>query len=308
MTDVSLIIIQYGEVGLVETLLDSLRNHPDRRLISEVIIVDNGLGLTNSQRDSLLTDNLVTAVVQNEEEGYASGINTGVEASTGDALILSNNDVEWLSEHSIEPALKTMAKPEVGVVGPQLVFPDGTWQRSYGRIPSITTAMLSILFLDSLAHLVSAWRFKHNVQGNLEPGYIDGAFMIVDRICFERVGGFDQSFEFYVEDAEFCMRARQMGWNLLFEPGSRIKHIRGASSSSSEKAEYSRRLLQAKRALISTYGGEIRARIFVFLTVLHMWERKVVYGLAARLLGGPWEDRAEQAADRFSGIFYRERE
>ena len=216
---VSLIIVHYGDPGLLWNLLASLEHHPDKRLVDEVIIINNGLSLDKGERVRLEAyKNLLVKIVDNPQNSYASGVNRGVAASHGDIVVISNNDIEWLPTFSINSSVDYLERDRrIGVMGPQLIYPDGSWQRSYGRLPSVKEAMMSLTMLDSVWHGIVRLAFRHNWlrRGPKRVGYIDGAFMVVRRSCFEELGGFNEEYSFYGEDADFCWRAWKKGWNCL---------------------------------------------------------------------------------------------
>ncbi|GFN23664.1 hypothetical protein TAMC210_19810 [Thermanaeromonas sp. C210] len=117
-------------------------------------------------------------------------------------------------------------------MGPQQVFPDGKWQRSYGDIPGPLSSIKNILGITSSKHLLKAltWPWFRWDRKPREVGYIDGAVMAIRREAFEAVGGFDEDFFFYGEDVDFCMRLRKAGWKVVFLPEAKVIHVRGGSS------------------------------------------------------------------------------
>ena len=205
---VSLIVIQYGPFDLLLRLLTSLAEHPDRKLLDEIIVVDNGPSLSREARGRLKTMPLPVCVVENRRaSSYAAGVNLGAAVARGNIFIIANNDVDWSSTSSIQPLLEVLHCPGVGITGPQLVYPDGRWQRSYGLFPSLREIIASLMMLDSLSHWTEAMRF-HLGWNSTRPRvvrYVDGAFMAVQRACFTQVGGFDETMSM-LEDTELSLR------------------------------------------------------------------------------------------------------
>jgi len=299
---VSLIIIHYGNPGPLWNLLASLENHPDKRLIDEVIVVNNGLSLDKGERVRLETyKNL--KIVDDPQNSYASGVNRGVAASHGDILVISNNDVEWLSNFSIQALLDHLRRePCIGVVGPQLVYPNGTWQRSYGIFPSIWEAFISLIMVDSLGHGIIMWVFRHNwlPRWPKKVDYIDGAFMVVRRSCFEELGGFNEEYSFYGEDADFCWRAWENDWKVVLVPNTRVMHVRGASSTANALEDYTIRLIKAKQKFVQEHFGIHQAEWYRKLIQLALFERFILYNFVAKLTHSPkWQQRAFQARVRY---------
>ena len=75
MVDCTLIVIHYGDLSLTKSLLRSLEDHPDKSLITEVIIVDNGSELSETKSKQLRQKDIVTCLVKNEQKDYSSGVN-----------------------------------------------------------------------------------------------------------------------------------------------------------------------------------------------------------------------------------------
>jgi N-acetylglucosaminyl-diphospho-decaprenol L-rhamnosyltransferase len=281
---VSAIVIQFGSLHLLERLVASLAGHPDAALVAELIVVDNGQSLPPDWVAGLVTGArpLEVRVVGNPETSYASGVNLGASVARHQALLIMNNDIEWLPGHSITPLLASLARDGVGVVGPQLVFADGTWQRSFGDFPSLRSALRSATLLDTLDY----WRASRTMNTQVEVPrlveYVDGAFMLVRRECFAALGGFDTASPFYAEDADFCYRARAIGWQSWFEPRARVLHLRGASSSKDALTRYTIKLLRGMAWFVRKHRGPYEAEAFVRLYRLAMWERAVLYEAIAR--------------------------
>jgi len=307
LVKLSLIIVHYGNPRLLWNLLASLEHHPDKRLVDEVIIVNNGLSLDKGERVRLETyKNLLVQIVDNPQNSYASGVNRGVATSHGDILVVSNNDIEWLPNSSIQALLDHLRRePRIGVVGPQLVYPDGTWQRSYGRFPSIWEAFTNLTMLDSLWHSIIMWTFRHNwlPRRPKRVDYIDGAFMVVRRSCFEELGGFNEKYSFYGEDADFCWRARKNGWKVAFVPDARVMHVRGASSTANALGDYTIRLIKAKLKFVKERFGIHQAKWYRRLIQMALFERFILYNFVAKLTHSlNWRQRAFRARVRYYAV------
>lgn len=297
----SLIVINFGAPKLVRALLASLRDHPDRELMREVVIVDNGYPAAGDSRDTIRPADYpyVVKFVQNPDRSYASGINRGVEASSGDPMIVSNNDVEWLKVPMLRPIIELLERDShVGVAGPQQVFPDGGWQASHGTFPSIRQALLSLL-LTQVAR--NAWEARRFHRGSASPirtvEYVDGAFMVIRRACIEALDGFDERYAFFGEDTDFCWRARQAGWRAAIVPQARLMHVRGATSTEIEPDKYAELRLTARCRFMAIHFGSKAASRYARLWRLRAWELAVIYGIIAQIRRTPrWRRRAELAA------------
>jgi GT2 family glycosyltransferase len=303
--DVSIIVINYGRADLVVNFLRSVESSNDLDLIREVIVVDNGYPQEGSFVDifDAYRFPFMVKCVKNAERSYASGVNRGAALAEGGFLLIANNDVELLPNCSIRPLLKYLwENPQVGIVGPQQIYPNGAWQRSYGCFPSLKEMLNGLVMVDSIRNQFwkLAFRSKWLTRRPKKVEYIDGAFMVVRRSCFEDLGGFDESYTFYGEDVDFCWRAKQKNWEVVFIPNVRVIHIRGASSTINDLANYVGRLLEVKQRFVRERFGLRRARWYVKLMRIVFWERFAVYTLIAKILRSRnWRQRAFQARVRY---------
>lgn len=284
----SLIVVNYGNQHLSNNLLGSLSRHPDRHLIREAIIVDNGYPDMGDARTVVDTTTVPFPVrfLQYRGQSYSACINAGASECDSPVLLLSNNDVEWLPGHSIAPVIEQLLQtPSIGIAGPQLVFPDGRWQRSAGVFPSLIEGIQTLCFFGVIHNRIATARFRSGVfPATQDVDYVDGACVAVSRACFTAIGGWDLAFEFYACDADFNWRAKQAGWRRVLVPQGRVMHVRGASSSSVLKREYAKRLFAAKRRMVERMHGRGAAACYDVLQRLAALEYALVY----RVLDGIW--------------------
>ena len=175
-------------------------------------------------------------LVEPANAGFAAGVNRGARETAAEYLLLVNPD------SFVEPGLPARlaawmdAHPEVGIVGPSISNPDGSTQASARRFPDFTTAIAGR----------SAWLTRvlpgnpltrHNLPyARTAPGepievdWVSGACMMIRRGTFDQLGGIDEGFFLYWEDADFCRRAKQAGWRTVYLPVPGTVHIGGASS------------------------------------------------------------------------------
>lgn len=277
----SLIVVNYGNQHLSNNLLRSLSRHPDRHLFREAIIVDNGFPEMGDARH-IVDPGLVpfpVRFVQYHGQSYSACINAGASECDSPVLLLSNNDVEWLPGHSISPVITHLLEhPTVGIAGPQLVFPDGRWQRSAGMFPSLYEGLQSLCFVGVAHNRIAAARFRRGIPSSSHAvDYVDGACVAVSRACFTSINGWDPAFEFYACDADFNWRAKQAGWKRVLVPDARVMHVRGASSSAVFKRMYARRLFAAKRRMVERMHGRGTAVCYDVLQRIIALEYALVY-------------------------------
>jgi len=172
-------------------------------------------------------------VIDQENKGFGAGNNAGMRVASGRYYLLLNPDA-WLTEGALERLVAFADEhPEAAVVGPRLLNPDGSLQRSVRGYPSPWRIATEYFFLRKLAprtHALNAFfgeQFDH--ESVREAEYLFGACLLVRREAVDEVGGFDEDFFLMSEEVDWCYRFREAGWKVLFYPGAEVFHVVGAS-------------------------------------------------------------------------------
>ncbi len=169
-------------------------------------------------------------VIRNQENaGFGRANNLGAAKAEGRCLFLLNSDT-LVTDGCIQRLLGELdADEKLGAVAPRLTGADGQPQKTADILP------------DPIADLFPAvrrrrrWRVclaAENGQPLPPEGYLGGAALMVRRSAFEQIGGFDQRFFFYHEDADLSFRLAQAGWSLRVCPQAEVVHLGGGSARS----------------------------------------------------------------------------
>ena len=160
--------------------------------------------------------------------GFAAGNNVGLRRAKGRHVVLLNNDTVVLPD-GLERLVRYLdAHPEVGVVGPQLLNPDGTKQNSIHSTPNFVTELVPKGLLESIAPWrYPSKRFEH--PGPLAVEAVLGACLMVRREVLEDVGPMPEEYFFFLEETDWCLRIRRAGWKVVHVPAARIVHVHGAT-------------------------------------------------------------------------------
>lgn len=271
-TKVSLVIIAFGEPQLVSDLLASLATHPDAVLIEHIVVVENGVPPGHPSRLLPFPPSLTIplTIVRNPSRSYASGVNQGVAATASPIVLVSNNDVLWAPNESIAPLIATLTdSPAAAIAGPQLQYPNGGWQRSFGKFPSICAELTAMTMWAILVDRIAAQWLTPSRRTVRQVDYVDGAFFAVRRTMFDSISGLDESYPFYGEDVEFSWQARRRGFDCLHVPAARIRHVRGATSMPTGSTAFLTRLHQAKIRFVASHFGRRRAIVYRWLMGIH---------------------------------------
>lgn len=217
---VSIIILSYNTKELLRLCLTSvyekLKNIP-----FEVIVVDNAS--KDGSLDMIQKEFVKVRLIQNKTNvGFAKGVNRGAKNAKGEYLLFLNSDAQ-IKDDTIKHMAALLEKtPSIGIVGGKLENIDGTTSQSYGSFYTIPS-IISLLFLGQLKNLPS-------LSKKVLVDWVSGGFMLVRKSVFKQLHGFDEHFFMYVEDIEFCYRAKKKGYGVQFIPDAKAIHRAQGSS------------------------------------------------------------------------------
>jgi GT2 family glycosyltransferase len=243
--DLSLVILNYKQRGLVKQCLKGIfASQP--QLEYEVIVVDNDSGdgclamvdqLVNEyatpRRGSggmsrRITLPPVQRIAASHNGGFAFGNNLGIRAATGRYVVVMNPDVAVVSGALEELVAFADAHPEIGILGPRLINPDGSVQLSCRRFPRLSTPLYrrtmfgKFWFAKSALtnYLMTDW--DHNKTTDVD--WLFGAFLLIRKTSLEKIGLFDERFFLYFEDLDFCRRCWAAGFSVVYYPDVELVH------------------------------------------------------------------------------------
>lgn len=170
-------------------------------------------------------------IATGEDLGCCRALNVGFKETSGDFVILFNPDVVFLGD-SISQMTEFLRKNQnVGVTGPQQMFPDRSWQRSYGDLPGIWSGIRAATGMTTLRNGARKILWPRSMDRKpKEVPYVDGAVLALRREAFVEMGGFDEEFFMYSGECDLCARLTKAGWKVVFFPPAEVIHIRGADS------------------------------------------------------------------------------
>jgi len=226
MPDVSAVVVTYNAAPWIKRSLDSLRDTG-----ADVIVVDNGS--TDGTLDIVREKFPEARLLEQENRGFGAGNNAGMRVAAGRYFLLLNPDA-WLSDGALQKIVVFADEhPEAAVVGPRLLNPDGSLQRSVRGYPTPWRIATEYFFLRKLAPrsraLNSLFGAGFDHESVREVDYLFGACLLVRREAVDSVGGFDEEFFLMSEETDWCYRFRQAGWSVFFYPGAEAYHVVGAS-------------------------------------------------------------------------------
>lgn len=215
---VSIVIPVYGKGAMTRECLDSVFRTTGMA-VTEILVVDDctpGGPIPELQGLDRIR------LLRNERNlGFIGSCNRGAEEAVGDVVVFLNNDTICLPGWLDALVGTLVGNPSIGLVGAQLVYPDGTLQESGG-----------IVWRGGEAHQIGRGRHPGEPEYSClrEVDYCSGACIALRRVDFMRLGMFDSLFApAYFEDTDLAFRVRKDGKKVVVQPASRIIHLEGAT-------------------------------------------------------------------------------
>ena len=213
MNTLCAIIVSRGLDEMLRFCLKSLFESADRLHDSvEVIIADNAS--PRPYTESSFSDRRIRVLRFDVQTGFAAACNRAVKECGTEKLIFLNNDV-FLDCSSLNIMLQNSCRADIGVVGSWLYFPDGRVQHR------------GVVFGndDIGPYHLNRGQFLEPLCPFEEYQAVTGACLMVNRMLFNQLGGFNESYEFGLEDIDFCLRVRQHGYRVICANAGRPMHF-----------------------------------------------------------------------------------
>ena len=221
---VACVVVTFDALPWIERCLESVAG-------TETVVVDNGS--TDGTVDVVRERFPSVRVVESENRGLCAGWNRGIASTSAEHVLVLNADA-WLVEDALASLLDAARRhPRAAVVGPRMLNPDGTLQRSVRGWPTAWRLATEYLYLRKLAPRSRALNaffgagFDHASEREVE--WVMGACMLVRRAAFDEVGPFDERYFLFSEEVDWMRRAADRGWTIVFTPNARCVHVGGAS-------------------------------------------------------------------------------
>jgi GT2 family glycosyltransferase len=221
----SILIVNYKTPEMTKACLDSVA-HCAAGVSHEVIVADN------DSRDGSLeflaqSHPGARLLAMGHNAGFGAANNRAADLARGRYLLLLNNDAT-LRDDTLPRLIETLeSDPAIGIVGPEIHYPDGRFQLSCGPDIGLWNELVMKHFARRLARRIQRGPALQRVD------WVSGACMLIPRDLYKRVGGFDETFFLYMEDADLCRRLRRLGFCILLDRRAIVHHHLGETTSRS---------------------------------------------------------------------------
>jgi GT2 family glycosyltransferase len=214
---VSAVVVSHGHAAEVEGLLPALVPQVD-----EVVIVANRPGSVRDVPDG------VRVLESPRPRTLSANVNAGIAATSGAYVLNVNPDAVPHSGAVAELTRFADEHERCGIAGPQIRWPDGTWQPSRRRFPTVRGTIVRRTPLRRLRPpyetQVEHYALEERPAEPVEADWLLGAFLLMRRTMLDELGGWDEGYRHYVEDIDLCYRAMRAGWERWYVPGALVVH------------------------------------------------------------------------------------
>ncbi len=214
---VSAVVVSHGHADEVDALLPELVPQVD-----EVVVIANVPG------SSWIVPAGVRVIENARPMPLAANVNLGTAATSGDWVLNVNPDA--VPTPGAVDALVAVgeSRPRCGIAGPQMLWPDGTWQPSRRRFPTVGGTIVRRTPLRRIWSPYDRQREHYLLDDRPEePVAVDwmlGGFLLMRRAMLDELGGWDAGYRHYVEDIDLCYRAMKAGWGRWYVPQAVVRH------------------------------------------------------------------------------------
>jgi len=214
---VSAVVISHGHASELEQSLPALAPQVD-----ELVVVANPPAPAVDAR----------VIVNERALGFAANANLGIAATTAPFVVVANPDT--VPRKDAVEILRKFAEvhPRAGIVGPGMLFPDGRWQPSRRRFPTVSGTIVRRTPLRKLLRPETRQLDHYLLEDRpTEPApaeWMLAAFLLLRRTMLDELDGFDAGFRLYGEDIDLCYRAAAAGWERWYVPQATVVHAHAA--------------------------------------------------------------------------------
>jgi GT2 family glycosyltransferase len=283
----------------IDAVVVAYNSQATLRACVKPLVETDGVGVTvvdNASPDdsaAAIDDLMVRIVRAPRNGGFSYGCNLGASGGSAELVLLINPDARIDSASLGAMADALTSDRRVGAVGPRILDDTGALVWSQRRFPRLRSTFSRALFLHRL--FPHAWWSDEVVRdapayGQAgSPDWVSGACILIRRSLLEELGGLDERFFLYCEDTDLCLRLRDAGFAVRYEPGATARHQGGASSEphstawveARSRVRYARKHHGAFVAMAEALGTALEALTHA-LVWIHRPRRARAHAAAAR--------------------------
>ncbi len=281
MPDLAVVIVSWNVRDLLATCLRSLFADLEQSdLDAQVWVVDNASadGTPEMVAEAFPS---VRLVASRENLGFVQGNNLALneiqnQPQTPKYIWLLNPDTEVQPGATAALLATLKADPQTGMVGPKLLYPDGSLQHAAFRFPGLVQLIFDLFpFPPRMYDTSLNGRYPRRLYEGTDPFFVDhplGASMMAKSAVITDVGLMDEGFFMYCEEIDWCWRMRKAHWLIYCVPAARVIHHAGQSSGQVRVSSFVN-LWTSRARLYARHHGPLTRRLARLLVRLGMRRR-----------------------------------
>ncbi len=211
--NISIVIVEYLSLNDIKIFLYSIEHL--KNIKSEIIISSNSLYSKHKQTELQDIFPNLTWIFNDFNGGFGYAMNQGLKIASGDYIIITNPDVR-LKSSLINMITFFEENKRIGAISPKIIDENGFLQDSFRR--SITLPNFIFRNLKRLLLRKEVVLDYHNYYTPLNVDWLIGAFIVIRKEIYEKVGGFDENYFLYCEDMDWCTRTKKAGYDIVYFP------------------------------------------------------------------------------------------
>lgn len=255
MEKVFLIILNWNRGKTTLKCLNSLRNLKIKNFSLEIVVVDNGstdnsvemirelndscFNFKKQSANQLKNHLLIKLILNKKNLGFAEGNNVGIRYALkngADYVLVLNNDTTVDKNFLVQLIKQATLINQSGILGPKIYFAPG-YEYHKKRYKKSDLGKV-FWYAGGIIDWKSVYCFHRGVdevdKGQYdkveETDFVSGCAMLIKREVFEKIGLFDPRYFLYLEDTDFCLRARKAGFKIFYVPQAKVWHYNASSS------------------------------------------------------------------------------
>jgi len=297
----SIIIVSYNTEDILKNALSRVYQQTGLDNF-EVIVVDNA-SADNSCDMVEREFPQVKLIRHDSNDGFAAGNNIGIREAKGDYILLLNSDA-YVFDDTLKMTVDYMeANPTVGIMGAQLLCEDGSPQPSARDFPTPWQKFRVMTGLDARNPSYETYYdyYKAEIREVPQPrkvGWVPGTYFMIRRAVIDEIGTLDELFFMYFEEVDYCFRATQAGWDIVFNPAVSVIHLGGQSSLATNKqvSRQGRQMIDIRVNSEYDYFKKHMGRrmMFVAATSELLW-KSIVWVKNHVFRGAHWAEKSREA-------------
>ena len=246
---ISILIPNKDQPDTLKACVDSIREKSTYGNYEIIIIENNSTGTEIfSLYEELKLDPRIRVAVWERDFNYPAINNFGASLAQGEFLLLLNNDTRVITPDWMEELLGTCQRPDVGIVGAKLYYPDDTIQHA-GVVMKLAGVCGHVFCGMDRSE---PGRFARAVVQQ-DYSAVTAACMMVKKSVYESAGGMDEAFAVAYNDVDFCLRVRGMGLLVVFTPFAELYHDESKTRGYEDNPEKQKRFTEEKKRLLGRY-------------------------------------------------------